>query len=212
MKTPVEQSPAVIAALEELMALDADIISTAHLVVHDRLLLPDLFVAAVLNRSLQLLHGFSDLVRVRNYLSATPLFRLQLDNAIRLWAGALAPSFDDFTNAVIRGEQIKKMMSRDGMPMTDKNLVKSLAENFGLPMLVASYEYACGFVHLSGEHVFATNRTDDGRIIGRIVREDVDTPEAKWLDLITGFSSATTLVLDVAGGWARRKTESRENV
>jgi hypothetical protein len=208
----MEQSSAVTAAIEEAMALDAAILEASREILHETALLPDLFVAAVLNRALQLLHGFEALVRTRNYLSATPLFRLQLDNAIRLWAGALAPSFDDFTNAVIRGDQIKKMMSRDGMPMTDKNLVKSLAENFGLPMLVASYEYACGFVHLSGEHVFATNRTDDGRIIGRIVREDVDTPEAKWLDLITGFSSATTLVLDVAGGWARRKTESRENV
>jgi hypothetical protein len=208
----MEQSSAVTAAIEEAMALDAAILEASREILHETALLPDLFVAAVLNRALQLLHGFEALVRTRNYLSATPLFRLQLDNAIRLWAGALAPSFDDFTNAVIRGDQIKKLMSRDGMPMTDKNLVKSLAENFGLPMLVASYEYACGFVHLSGEHVFATNRTDDGRIIGRIVREDVDTPEAKWLDLITGFSSATTLVLDVAGGWARRKTESRENV
>ena len=208
----MEQSSAVTAAIEEAMALDAAILEASREILHETALLPDLFVAAVLNRALQLLHGFEALVRTRNYLSATPLFRLQLDNAIRLWAGALAPSFDDFTNAVIRGDQIKKMMSRDGMPMTDKNLVKSLAENFSLPMLVASYEYACGFVHLSGEHVFATNRTDDGRIIGRIVREDVDTPEAKWLDLITGFSSATTLVLDVAGGWARRKTESRETV
>ena len=108
MKMPVEQSPAVIAARDELMVLDANIIATGRLVFHDRVLLPDLFVAAVLNRSLQLLHGFSDLVRVRNYPSATPLFRLQLDNVIRLWAGPLALSFDDFTTAVLRGEQIKK--------------------------------------------------------------------------------------------------------
>ena len=201
MKTPVEQSPAVIAALEDLMVLDADIIATGHLVFHERALLPDLFVGAVLNRSVQLLHGFSDLVRVRNYLTATPLFRLQLDNAIRLWAGALAPSFDDFTTAVIRGEQIKKMMSRDGMPMTDKNLVKSLAENFGLPMLVASYEYACGFVHFSGEHVFATNRTDDGRIIGRIVREDVDTPEAKWWCCGEEGGDSASCTHMAGGGW-----------
>lgn len=75
MKTPVDQSPAVIAALDDLMVLDANIIATGQLVFHDRVLLPDLFVAAVLNRSLQLLHGFADLVRARNYLSSTPLFR-----------------------------------------------------------------------------------------------------------------------------------------
>ena len=208
----MEQSSAVTAALEEAMTLDAAILEASREILQETALLPDLFVAAVLNRALHLLHGFEALVRTRNYLSATPLFRLQLDNAIRLWAGALAPSFDDFTTAVIRGERIDKMTGRDGKPLSDRYLVKSLAKNFGLPTLVATYEYACGFVHLSGEHVFATNRTEDGRIIGRIVREDVDTPEAKWLDLITGFSSATTLVLDVAGGWARRKSESRETV
>ncbi len=193
MKTPVEQSTAVIAALEELMALDADIIATGQLVFHDRVLLPDLFVAAVLNRSLQLLHGFADLVRARNYLSSTPLFRLQLDNVIRLWAGTLVPSFDDFMTDVLHGRRIDQMPTTNGQQMTDSYLVTSLANHFNLPKLVDTYKYASGFVHLSGQHIFATNRVDEDRIAGDISRLDLTTPEPKWLDLISGFSDATNM-------------------
>ena len=205
----MEQSSDVTAALEEVMTLDAAILDVSQELLQEVALVPDLFVTAVLNRSLQLLHGFDVLVRTRNYLSAAPLFRLQLDNAIRLWAGALLPSFDDFTTAVLRGERIDRMTGRDGKRLSDSYLVKSLAESFGLPTLVTTYDYACGFVHLSGEHVFDTNRAEDGRIIGGIVREDVMTPDTKWLDLIRGFSCATQLVLDVVGSWARQKSEPR---
>jgi hypothetical protein len=210
MKTPVEQSQAVIAALEELMALDADIIATGRLVFHDRILLPDLFVTAVLNRSLQLLHGFSDLVRVRNYLSATPLFRLQLDNAIRLWAGTLVPSFDDFTTAVLRGRRIDKMKSTSNKKLSDHYLVTSLSNHFNLPKLVDAYEHASGFVHLSGQHMVAANRGDGERIAGGISRLDTTTPEPKWLDLIRGFSDATNMVLSLTRDWAKQKTRPRE--
>lgn len=210
MKTPLEQSPAVIAALEQLMALDADIIATGHLVFHDRVVLPDLFVAAVLNRSLQLLHGFSDLVRVRNYLSATPLFRLQLDNTIRLWAGTLVPSFDDFTTAVLRGARIDKMRSTSNEKLSDHYLVTSLSNQFNLPKLVDAYDHASGFVHLSGQHIFAAHRVDEDRIAGGISRLDITTPEPKWLDLIRGFSDATNMVLSLTGAWAKQKTQPRE--
>lgn len=210
MRTPAEQSPAVIAALEELMALDADIIATGHLVFHDRVLLPDLFVAAVLNRSLQLLHGFSDLVRARNYLSATPLFRLQLDNAIRLWAGTLVPSFDDFVTDVLRGKRIDHMPTKNSQQMTDTYLVKSLANHFNLPKLVEAYKHASGFVHLSGQHMFATNRVDGERITGGISRLDLTTPVPEWLDLISGFSDATNMVVSLTSAWAKQKAQARE--
>ncbi len=49
----------------------------------------DLLAAAVLNRSLYLIHGISRLVLDRNYISAVPLLRLQLDNVLRFHAAWL---------------------------------------------------------------------------------------------------------------------------
>lgn len=211
MDHEVEFSPKVSAAIEELLLLDAAIIETGKQLFADEVFLPDLFVAAVLNRTLQLLHGFVGLVRGRNYLSAAPLFRLQLDNGLRLWAASQVESFDVFTTDVVGGKRINRMKSKEGDRLTDRYLVTTLSEALDLPKLVTAYEYASGFVHLSGQHVFATNRVENGRkLSGRIARWDDTTSEAKWLDLIGGFSSVTGIVLTLAGKWASQKVQERQ--
>ncbi len=205
-----EVSTALKDAIDRLLLLDEDIIETGKRVFSEVALLPDLFVITVLNRSLQLLHGFAVLTRGRNYLSATPLFRLQLDNALRLWAASLVESFDSFTSAVLDGKRIDKMKSKDGARLTDRYLVSTLSEFLALPKLMTSYDYASGFVHLSGQHVLATNRVEHGhRMSGRIGRWDDTTPDTKWLDLIEGFSSATGIVMNLAGRWATQKSVER---
>jgi len=211
MQQPINLSPRISAALEDTLRRDAAIIDAGSRVFLESVYPPDLFVAAVLNRSLQLVHGFVDLVRAKNYLTATPLFRLQLDNALRLWAGTLVESFDVFTKQVLQGEQIARMTDKTGKKLTDKYLVDSLSEYLGYPDLPAAYKYASGFIHLSGEHVFATHRAEDECIKGRIVRADETISEAKWLDLISGFTSATDSVLNLVSDWATQKSEESKN-
>jgi hypothetical protein len=210
MDQPIEISHALEAAISDLLLRDPAIIEAGRRVFSEDFFLPDVFVAAVLNRSLQLLHGFVVLVRTRNYLSATPLYRLQLDNGLRLWASHLVESFDVFTSEVLNGKRIDKMKSKNSERLTDHHLVTSLAEYLQLPKLQAAYNYASGFVHLSGEHIFATHRVEhEGKLLGRIARLDETTDEAKWLDLIEGFSSATDVVLTLVNAWARQKDEER---
>lgn len=210
MNQPSEMPPALESAINDLLLLDSAIIESGKRVFSEEVFPPDLFVASVLNRALQLLHGFIALVRNRNYLSAAPLFRLQLDNGLRLWAASLVESFDIFTSEVIDGKRINEMKSRNGKRLTDKYLVASLSDFLHLPKLPTAYDYASGFVHLSGQHIFATNRVEhEGRITGRITRLDDTTNEAKWLDLIRGFSSATDIVLILVNAWASQKEEER---
>jgi hypothetical protein len=205
MQQPIDLSPRIAAALEDTLQRDAAIMDAGMRVFRETVYPPDLFVAAVLNRALQLVHGFVALVQAKNYLTATPLFRLQLDNALRLWAGSLVESFDVFTTKVLQGERIDKMTGKSGKKLTDQYLVETLAEHLGCPDLPTTYKYASGFIHLSGEHVFATNYVEDGSIKGRIVRADETMPEAKWLDLIDGFTSATDCVLNLVSAWAMQK-------
>jgi hypothetical protein len=141
MQQPIDRSPRISAALEDTLRRDAAIIDAGSRVFLESVYPPDLFVAAVLNRSLQFVHGFVDLVRAKNYLTATPLFRLQLDNALRLWAGTLVESFDVFTKQVPQGEQINRMTDKTGKKLTDKYLVDSLSEYLGYPDLPAAYKY-----------------------------------------------------------------------
>lgn len=163
-----------------------------------------------MNRALQLLHGFVVMVRNRNYMSATPLFRLQLDNALRMWAACKVGSFDVFTSEVLEGKRIDKMKSKSGERLTDLYLVDSLAEHFRLPKLSKAYNHASGFIHLSGQHLFATHQIKhEGTISGRIVRWDDTIDDAKWLDLIKGFSEATDLTLTLVRAWANQKDEER---
>lgn len=210
MDQPKEISPAVESALDNLSLLDPAIIKAGKRLFAQEMFLPDLFVVSVLNRTMQLLHGFVGLVHARNYLSATPLFRLQLDNGLRLWAGSLVENFDDFTSKVLKGVQINRIKSKSGEKLTDHYLVTTLSKFLGLPKLPEVYNYASGFIHLSGQHIFATNRIDNGgKLAGHIGRWDDVTDEAKWLDLIHGFSSATDIVLTLVNYWAIQKDEER---
>jgi len=74
----------------------------------------DLFVAAVLNRSLYLIDGFSMLVLDRNYISSAPLLRLQLDNALRLHAAWLVDEPHQFVIDVMSGKQIRNLKDSSG--------------------------------------------------------------------------------------------------
>src|SRR5436309_1171588 len=49
----------------------------------------DLLAIAALNRSAGLCSGFRQLIRSRNFICAAPLIRLQIDNALRLYAGSI---------------------------------------------------------------------------------------------------------------------------
>ncbi len=210
MDQPTEISPALESAISDLLLRNPAIIEAGKRAFSEDFFLPDLFVAAVLNRALQLLHGFVALVRNRNYLSATPLYRLQLDNGLRLWAAHLVESFDVFTSEVLNGKRIDKMKSKNGERLTDHHLITSLAAYLQLPKLPMAYNYASGFVHLSGHHIFATHRIEnEGKLLSRIVRLGETTDDAKWLDLIEGFSSATDVVLTLVNAWASQKNEER---
>ena len=82
----------------------------------------DLYVAAVLNRSLYLIDGFSKLVIDRNYISSVPLLRLQLDNALRLYAAWLVNEPHQFVIDVMPGQHIRILKDASGNRMTDAYL------------------------------------------------------------------------------------------
>ena len=109
---------------------------------------PDLYIVAVINRSVNLLKGIRSHVEDRNILCAAPLVRVHLDSIIRLYAMTLVDDKNDFLMRVIGGEHIRKIKDRDGNPMHDGYLVDKVSSlDASLSALKVLYEKTSGFVH-----------------------------------------------------------------
>ncbi len=203
MENPVD------AAADQLLELDPLIMELTQELLKDGLLMHDFFVTAVLNRTLQLLHGTHLLIKNRQFLCAAPLLRLQIDNALRLYASSLVASSADFTSRVMDGERIDRMKTMEGEKMTDKFLVESLSKVFEASYLPAVYEHTSGYVHLSGSHIFrSVSSSGEGESKGflfRITRSDEHVSEELWLELIGAFKAVTIIVLRLVGGWSEHK-------
>jgi hypothetical protein len=88
MDKPPEISPALESAINDLLFRDRAIIEVGKRNLTEEFFLPDLFVESVLNRALQLLHGFVATVWNRNYMNATPERRVLWQTETRGFSSA----------------------------------------------------------------------------------------------------------------------------
>jgi len=110
----------------------------------------DIFLSAILNRSVNLIKGFCSLVRDNNFIAAAPLVRIHLDSLLRLYASNLIDyNIDEFANKVIGGKSIRDLKDRDGRKMTDNYLVKKIMENENHEWVKEVYKTGSGHVHFS---------------------------------------------------------------
>jgi hypothetical protein len=165
----------------------------------------DLFAAAVLNRSLYLIEGFSKLIIDRNYISAVPLLRLQLDNALRFQAAWLVDEPNQFVADVMKGKKIKNIKDSHGNMMTDKYLVSKLSKEYN--WIEKVYKDASGFIHLSETHILnAIHHGEEEReFIVNIGRGKIPIPDETFLNLIGAFMETTKIVLKYINNWVYTK-------
>ena len=166
----------------------------------------DFLAVAVLNRSLSLIEGFSDLVLRRNFISSVPLLRLQLDNCLRFSAAWIVDNPHDFAMKVLAGKHIKNMKDRNGQKMTDKYLVDELSKEKG--WIRSVYNHTSGYIHLSEKHIFNAAKfgPEDGKVSMKISSEDINITEEDYLDLIGAFVETTKLLFTFIAGWVSTKT------
>ena len=88
----------------------------------------DLFAMGIARRSLALSSGFRSMVEQRNSLCALPMVRMQLDTALRLYAGFFARNHQIFCRDVIAGKQIDRLKSDNGQLMKDSYLRDRVAK------------------------------------------------------------------------------------
>lgn len=166
----------------------------------------DMFANGAIHRSLALGSGFRSLVRDFNLLCAGAILRLQLDTALRFHAAYLAPQALDFADAVLRGEEIRKLKDRNNQQMHDAHLVKSLTRFH--PWVEPIYKQANGYVHLSEVHVVGTygeaNR-EEARIGLQVTGQDPELPDSVYLETIGTFRAATEIFKEHLWGWIKLK-------
>lgn len=171
---------------------------------HDGDLYPmDFLGAAVLNRSMRLIKGFSDLIP-SNFMAAAPLVRLQLDNLLRFHAAFLVQDPHRFVMDVLQGSQINKLKSQDGSRLTDAYLVERIvAKDFDIKTI---YERGCSYVHLSDLHLLhAVQSSGDMQVAITISEDESEVPDDLRLDAVETMIFVTQLILNHVRGWVCTK-------
>jgi len=112
----------------------------------------DILFFAVYKRSLSLITGFIQLIETKNFICATPLVRLQIDNLLRLRAGFVSEDIDNFVFGMANGKKISHMKDKTGQKMTDRYLVTLFSNDY--PWLSEIYNQTSGYIHLSDHHYF----------------------------------------------------------
>jgi hypothetical protein len=147
----------------------------------------DMFAWMVLKRSISLVYGFVALIRAKNFISAAPLVRLQIDNILRFHAAFLVADSNEFIHKVLSGTPVRELRDKDNRRMTDAYLAQKLLSEY--PWIQEMYRKTSGYIHLSEEHFFNTVRAcgkgegaveayigpDDQMVSSRIYSEAVET-------------------------------------
>ncbi len=168
----------------------------------------DLFCTAILNRSLNLVRGFIDLMNGNNFIAAAPLIRIHLDTLLRLYSFSL---IDDNINQLIsriaKGESLRSFKGRNGLPFTDKNLVESISLHEQYNWVKPLYSKLNGFVHLSEMHILSCSTLDEtsGTIRGIIRKSDEFIPEKDKKASITFMIMISDGIISLIDEWSIKK-------
>jgi hypothetical protein len=126
----------------------------------------DFFGMGIGRRALALSSGFRLMVEHRNSLCALPIVRMQLDTALRLYAGFFVTDHQKFCHDVFQGKQIDRLKSDDGSPMTDKYLRARIAKRN--PWVDDVYKFTSGHIHFSNRHIqesLRVNENGEGQMV-----------------------------------------------
>ena len=132
-----------------LIEIATGIIKAGNFTAHNL----DFYILSIINRTIALNKAFVLLLENENSLTAISIVRLQLDNAIRLYATKVVENGEDFLSHFLEGKPINKYKVND-QKLTDNFLVTEL--NKEVPGSRDLYNYLCDYVHFSHKHFDAT--------------------------------------------------------
>jgi hypothetical protein len=161
----------------------------------------DLLAIAVLNRSVGLLEGFCDLTEKRNFVSAAPLLRIQLDNLLRFHGAWLIDDPHDFALSIFKGEKVRDMEDKSGKRMTDSYLNDKITKAH--PQLKDIYEHTSGYIHLSYKHFYNAGSAGAEEFDLNLKISPVDSyvPDEIYVEALEAFLEVTVTLFRYLEGW-----------
>lgn len=162
----------------------------------------DLIILGALKRTLALSSGFRTHIQDRNFTCAAALLRLQLDTALRLYAGSLCNNSDEYAEALLHGKRIDKLKDKHGRRLSDSYLAEKLSKKYSWVKQV--YEELCDFIHFSNRHIFApvAKLNEKERSFHfQISAEDVPRPDSDYFEIVDGFYETMKITFTLAAGW-----------
>ena len=204
-----QPSQKLVDALTQLEVNEKLILDQAHrmLKAYNRALYGfDLLAVAAAKRSLALSVGFRTMVRDQNLICAGAILRLQLDTALRIFAGFIVDNPHDFAIEVIEGKRINKIKDQNGRPMTDHYLVTQLARKYPeYQWIKSTYKETSNYIHFSDTHFFSAldRGSHEGQPGFRIAigARDNDIPDNVYLNAIKTFHNSTGILVRFIEGW-----------
>lgn len=153
-----------------LMELRKQGISLTKGIIGETLFKEDFFFCASADRCLNLIDGFTDMLRKRNLTCVGALLRLQMDNCMRSYAAFIAKDKETVIDCIISGDPINKQLSKDGTKMTDGYLKRELSKVD--TRFADVYNQASGYIHLSEKAFYQTVvKVEDDSIEWQVGRE-----------------------------------------
>lgn len=114
----------------------------------------DLIIEGLLNRSLNLIDAIINLLNQWNFISATPLLRLQIDNLLKLVHLALTENREEICIKILKGIRFDKIKDTNGKFLKDiylRNQAKQL-----YPWLDKVDEETSKLIHFSEKLCYST--------------------------------------------------------
>ena len=172
----------------------------------------DFYCSAVLNKYVNLLRGFTGLMRDNNYIAAVPLVRVHFDLLLQLYASTLfSGSVDEFAKKIFKGRQIKNMKDRDGRLMRDGYLAKKISNREGLGWALRLYDnQISGYTHYSdyiAELSVSSLLEDEKKAMPIILSEDGFASDVEKLELSIKINKITENLVDFINSWKVQRKE-----
>jgi hypothetical protein len=197
--TPFQKFPALKVYLlklrdqhEEHVRVTQDLILADNGALH----LTDHYLYGVLQRSLNLLHGFVAMVSAWNYNAAAPIARQQIDTLMRLHYTANSGKSSEITTALLAGESFRNLRDKAGVKLHDARLQELCKDTF--PWISLVYEELCGVTHFSGKHLHSPISNVDqntSQVTINIAPGTYHWKEAEIKDLLEMFECCTRQIL-----------------
>jgi len=205
-----EYYSAIVQYINSLKLLRKEGVQLSAAVIGESLFKEDLYFLAAINRCLDLIDGFIELIKNRNLTCAGALLRLQMDNCMRAYAVFIAEDKDKVVNCIISGERIDNLIDNTGKKLKDGYLKKQL--NTLDHRFQQVYDQASGYIHLSTKAFYQTIvSTEDNTIETQIGHKLPDRYNETLVEGIQAFVHFTKLFYKIIEAVADSKERYDRN-